>query len=643
MIEFNSQKTFYKTPFGAVPRHTDLSFRIRITDGRSVASACLVLSSDEGEISRVAGASDNKDEKGGKSLYQFSLRVETIGLFFYHFEVTYQADGNEEATAGDQTRINSESNDAKGEPIPFEKTPGYQLTVYSEDFQTPDWLKSGLMYQIFPDRFARSDAYIAPEQNKRYVKRSDWGGIPNGLPDENGIVQNNDFFGGNLRGIIEKLNYLEELGVTVIYLNPIFEAYSNHRYDTADYKKIDPMLGTEEDFRELCRCARARGIRIILDGVFNHTGSDSLYFNKTGRFPVTGAYQSNESPYYNWYRFINHPDEYESWWGIDTLPHINETEPSYLDFIARSEDSVIRHWMRQGASGFRLDVADELPDEFLEAVRLAVKEEDPDGALIGEVWEDASNKISYGSRRAYFQGRQLDSVMNYPLKNGVIDYLIHHHNGKTLENLINSLWENYPQPAFSSLMNLLGTHDTPRILTVLSDEGRGEEYSRQRLFLAWMIISFMPGIPCVYYGDEIGMAGGKDPYNRLCFEPERGNQQILRFYRRLNDFTKKITKLQNYVYQPRSAEGSFYSFSRTGTMGRLIVAVNSGSQDCLVNLAMKEGEHLQDHLISGTVLFERQGVYRIKENSGITAYIVKKNSSDPFGIVEKNSSHRSGF
>ncbi|MDF3001648.1 MAG: glycoside hydrolase family 13 protein [Bacillota bacterium] len=612
-------------PFGAVPRHTDLSFRIRITGGRSVASACLVLSSDNGEIARVAGAREDEKEE---DLYQFSLRMNDLGLFFYHFEVTYQADGN--------------ANGSEEEPVRFEKTPAYQLTVYSEDFQTPDWLKSGLMYQIFPDRFARSDVYIAPEQNKRYVKRSDWGGIPNGLPDENGIVQNNDFFGGNLRGIIDKLNYLEDLGVTVIYLNPIFEAYSNHRYDTADYKKIDPMLGTEEDFRELCMCAGARGIRIILDGVFNHTGSDSLYFNKTGRFPATGAYQSKESPYYNWFRFINHPDEYESWWGIDTLPHINETDPSYLDFIARSKDSVIRHWMRQGASGFRLDVADELPDEFLEAVRRAVKEENPDGALIGEVWEDASNKISYGSRRAYFQGRQLDTVMNYPLKNGVIDYLIDHHDGKTLENLVNSMWENYPQPAFSSLMNLLGTHDTPRILTVLADDGRGGEYARQRLFLALMIISFMPGIPCVYYGDEIGMTGGKDPYNRLCFEPERGDRQIFRFYRRLFDFTKKITDLQNYAYRPRSAEGSFYSFSRTGTMGRLIVAVNSGSQDCLVNLAMKEDERLQDYLISGTVLFERQGVYRIKENSGMASYIVKKNSSDPSSIVEKNSSNRSG-
>lgn len=639
MIEFHSRKTFYKSPFGAAQRHTDLSLRIRISDGRPVASAWLILASDEGECSRVRGV---PDEETGKDTFRFSLRIDDAGLYFYHFEVIYRTNGDAASASFDgigfglngidsgssgfdseSNGIGSGSNGFEAGSANWEQTQAYQLTVYAEDFQTPDWLKSGLMYQIFPDRFAKSHTYNAPTQNKSYMERSDWGGIPNGLPDENGIVQNNDFFCGNIKGIIEKLGYLEELGVTVIYLNPIFEAYSNHRYDTADYKKIDPMLGTEEDFRELCRCAGVRGIRIILDGVFNHTGSDSLYFNKMGRFPETGAYQSKESPYYSWYRFINYPDEYESWWGINTLPQVNETEPSFLDFIARSEDSVIRHWMRCGASGFRLDVADELPDEFLEAVRSAVKEENPDGALIGEVWEDASNKIAYGRRRSYFQGRQLDTVMNYPLKNGVIDYLIHH-DGKVLEDLVNSLWENYPAPAFSSLMNLLGTHDTPRILTILSESSGSSDYARQQLFLALMITSFLPGIPCIYYGDEIGMTGGKDPHNRMCFEPEHADSQILRFYRRLHDFRRKIKNFSQFVYRPRAAEGSFYSFFRAGKQGRLIVAINSGSQDFLLNLAMKEGERLQDHLISGTVLFERQGVYRMKENSGIAVYIVEK-------------------
>jgi 4-alpha-glucanotransferase len=330
-----------------------------------------------------------------------------------------------------------------------------------------------------------------------------------------------------------------------------------------------------------------------------------------GRYPGLGAYQAKDSPYFNWYRFTEFPEKYESWWGIDTLPSVVETEPSYLDFIINSDDSVIKHWLRCGASGFRLDVADELPDEFLEALRAAVKETKPDAAVIGEVWEDASNKISYGQRRKYFLGNQLDSVMNYPLKNAVIDYLLHRIDGTALEQIVNGIWENYPKPAFSALMNILGTHDTRRILTVLGEDGTDSDYTRQRLFLAMLIVSFMPGIPCVYYGDEIGMKGEKDPFNRMCFEPEKGDPAILRFFRRLFAFRRKIEGLESYEFQPGASEGGFYSFSRAGVKERLVISANTGAQDYLLNLAMKEREYLKDFFISGSVSYERQGVFRI--------------------------------
>ncbi len=594
MIHFNSRKSFYKTPFGAVKKNSDIILKIKVSDEKPVASAFLCLSMNDNELIKVEGKFE--DSQNGESLFSFTLLADHIGLFFYHFEVVFDDDE-------------------------IEKTPSNQLTVYTENFESPDWLKNGLMYQIFPDRFSKSELYHSPQQDKTYVLRTDWGGVPNDAPDQNGIVQNNDFFGGNLRGIIEKLGYLEDLGVTVIYLNPIFEAYSNHRYDTADYKKIDPMLGTEADFRELCLKASEKGIRIILDGVFNHTGSDSRYFNKKGRYPELGAYQSKNSPYYNWYRFIDFPEKYESWWGIDTLPGVNETEPSFLDYMIRSDHSVIKHWLRCGASGYRLDVADELPDEFLEALRNAVKDVKPDAAIIGEVWEDASNKIAYGQRRKYFIGDQLDTVMNYPLKNAIIDYLVHSKSGPAMELLVDSLWENYPPPAFRSLMNILGTHDTYRIFTVLSEDSWNDDYTRQRLFLAMLLTSFMPGIPCIYYGDEIGMKGGRDPFNRMCFEPELGDQLILRFFRRLFAFRKKIKGLENYEFHPRASEGGFYSFNRIGEKGRVVIATNAGTQDYLLNLAMKEKEHIKDFFISGSVSFERQGVFRIKENSGVAAYI----------------------
>lgn len=604
MIRFDSRNTYYKTPFGAVKQNEDLSLRIKIADGRTAASALLLIRSDEtgtvvtaeGKPAKSGGPDEGGARKEDDALYEFKIQIGGIGLYFYHFEVVYQ----------------------NGEK---EQTHEFQLTVYDRDYQTPSWLKSGVMYQIFPDRFARSETYHAPKQDKNYVLREDWGGLPNDKPDERGIVQNNDFFGGNLRGIIEKLDYLEELGVTVIYFNPIFEAYSNHRYDTANYKKIDPLLGTEEDFRALCEKAKEKGIRIILDGVFNHTGSDSLYFNKKGRYPELGAFQSKDSSYYKWYRFTEFPDKYESWWGVDTLPCVNETEPSYLDYIIRSEDSVVKHWLRCGASGFRLDVADELPDGFLEALRSAVKEIKPDGAVIGEVWEDASNKVSYGLRRKYFLGHQLDSVMNYPLKDAVIDYLAGSRDGSRLEMTVNNLWENYPAPAFNALMNILGTHDTRRILTVLGESSESETHTRQRLFLALLIVSFMPGLPCVYYGDEIGMTGERDPFNRMCFDPDHGDPEILRFFRRLFAFRGKIDGLEDYLFQPRGAEGSFYSFSRLGQKGRLIVAANSGEGVYPLNLSLKEGEFLKDFFISGTVLYEGQEAFSVRENSGISVWI----------------------
>ena len=248
--------------------------------------------------------------------------------------------------------------------------------------------------------------------------REDWGGQPYWRPNERGEVTNSDYFGGTLRGIEEKLPYLKSLHVTCLYLNPIFEAHSNHRYNTADYTKIDPVLGTEEDFQSLCAAAGRLGIRVMLDGVFSHTGSDSVYFNRQGRYPQPGAYQSQQSPYFSWYHFISWPEKYHSWWGFETLPEVEETDNNYNKYI-NGRQGVVRKWLKKGASGWRLDVADELPDSFLDQLTEAAKEEKPDAVVLGEVWEDATTKESYGSRRRYLLGRQLDSVMNYPFRNAV--------------------------------------------------------------------------------------------------------------------------------------------------------------------------------------------------------------------------------
>ncbi|MGI6727716.1 MAG: glycoside hydrolase family 13 protein [Anaerovoracaceae bacterium] len=490
-------------------------------------------------------------------------------------------------------------------------------------FECPHWLKDGVMYQIFPDRFCKSKDYIPPIQNKDYILR-EWGEIPEHLPDSHGVVRNNDFFGGNLQGIIEKLPYLLELGVTVIYLNPIFEAYSNHRYDTANYMKIDPMLGTEKDFIQLCKEAKKVGIRIILDGVFNHTGSDSIYFNKKGRYPNIGAYQSKESIYYSWYRFIDFPEKYESWWGIDTLPSVNETKSSYLDYIIRNKDSVVKHWLRCGASGFRLDVVDELPDIFLDELRRAVKSIDENIAIIGEVWEDASTKVSYGESRRYLQGAQLDSVMNYPLREAIIRFIGVDGDADGFAQVVESLWNNYPETVFYGLMNILGTHDTPRILTLFS-EGRSKKESIQKLFTALILWAMMPGIPCIYYGDEIGMEGGRDPFNRLCFEPDKGNPDIFKHYKKLMRFRKQVSdmeSLEHMKFEPGFTDESLYVFHRKGKKCRLLVSVNADEKEKLVPLKLKNSESIVNFFISGDVSFIDFNTFCLKGCSGVAVLIV---------------------
>ncbi len=592
-IQFESRKLECKSPFGAVCAHEEMFFRIGVSHvaGAAEPVSATLFFREDGQEKRPVCTGTAEDGGPEERDFHFRHREERPGLYFYGFSVHF-ADGTAEET---------------GE---------YQLTCYQEDYHTPDWLKEGVMYQIFPDRFARSGSFVPPRQSKDYVLREDWGGAPISGPAEDGRVWNNDFFGGNLRGITERLADLKELGVTVLYLNPIFEAFSNHRYDTADYKKIDPLLGTEEDFRELCQEAAGREIRVVLDGVFNHTGSDSLYFNKTGRFPEVGAYQSRDSAYSSWYTFSEFPDRYDCWWGIDTLPSVNETEESYLNYILRDEDSVVRHWLRLGASGFRLDVADELPDLFLDELRRVVKEEKPDAAVIGEVWEDASNKVAYGRRRRYFQGKQLDSVMNYPLKEALIRFLKGGITAAELGGQVEVLRENYPAPAFYSLMNILGTHDTPRILTVLED--------RRLLFSALLIWAFLPGIPCVYYGDELGMEGGRDPDNRRCYQPEGADPEIRGFYRKVLGLRNRIDKIGTMELEPISLpEGgeSCWAFQRVREDRRVLVCVNVGETDFRLDPGLGPKEGIEDFITAGYVDFSDLRTFRMAGKAGVAVVI----------------------
>ena len=370
--------------------------------------AQLILSSDCGE-SRTYPMEWERMEGEHEEWWSVTFAAEKQGLYWYRFSLL--------------------SNDGGGMITKFENSTGrisaegesFQLTVYSKDFETPEWIKGSVIYQIFPDRFCFSGEKKKNVPADR-VMRSDWGGKPMWQPDGEGRISQYDYFGGDFKGIEQKLGYLESLGVGCIYLNPIFEAHSNHRYDTADYEKTDILLGDEKDFESLCTQAEKHGIKIVLDGVFSHTGSDSRYFNREKRYGDEGAYNSPDSPYSDWYKFRNYPDDYECWWGVDILPEICEENDGYIAYIA-GENGILRKWLRLGASGWRLDVADELPDKFLDALRRAVKAEKNDAYILGEVWEDATNKFRHGGRRRYLLGGQLDSVMNYPFANAILTFM----------------------------------------------------------------------------------------------------------------------------------------------------------------------------------------------------------------------------
>ncbi len=530
-ILFDSKKTEHKTPFGCIRVGEVCRLSIDIPDCCGCLEARLSVK-DEADFSLDVSLLPARVTPP-YTHYETAFTLPRAGLYFYCFKIKTKKTVFTLYKRGDGT--NMEEGDL------------WQLSVLPADFHTPEDFRGRVFYQIFPDRFYKAAVVGKDEKATDFVLHENERDVPVYLPDEKGEILNRDFFGGNLAGIRAKLPYLASLSVGAIYLNPIFEAYSNHRYDTADYKRIDPLLGTEEDFTALCEEAHRLGIKIILDGVFSHTGADSRYFDKKNRYGG-GAYHDPGSPYRDWYQFKDYPHTYTSWWGIDTLPATEELCPSYLDFIIRDEDSVIAHWLRAGADGFRLDVADELPDEFIALLRARVKEIKPDAIVIGEVWEDASNKISYGVRRKYFTGAELDSVMNYPFRDAMIAFARGESRAEDLTATVMTIAENYPRDVLASLMNSLSTHDTVRILTRLSDaptpasrEGRAERtlteeekaIAKARLFAALFLQFTLPGCPCIYYGDEAGLEGYEDPFNRRFYPWGREDESILEMHRSL--------------------------------------------------------------------------------------------------------------
>lgn len=473
----------------------------------------------------------------------------------------------------------------------------FALLVYADGYQTPAWAKNAVMYHIFVDRFAKSEKHTLPVRADAHIN-PDWdNGIPEYAPYPGAHIQNNEFFGGSLYGIIEKLDYLVSLGVNVLYLSPIFKAYSNHKYDTGDYAEIDEMFGEKEAFDELLCEAKKRGMHIILDGVFNHTGDDSRYFNRYGHYDTIGAYQSPDSPYHEWYYFRHFPEDYECWWGIKILPKLNNTNPTTRDYFL-GENGILRRYVAKGTSGWRLDVADELPDAFLTDLRGAVKKENPDALILGEVWENAAVKIAYGARRSYLLGFQLDSVMNYPFKNAILDY-VRSGDCTSFYNTVTEIISLYPPQTVAVLMNLLGTHDTERILTALgadpadfsrSNEQKASfrlspekrEHAEQLLKFASTLQFTLPGMPSVFYGDEAGMEGFGDPFCRRPYPWGREAVSLRAHYAELARLKRNLAVLHTphiaFVVH-NGAKLGFVRYSDRASDGALLVLCNAAKKE----------------------------------------------------------------
>jgi len=611
-IIFDSRDEYFKRPIGAITSGTEVTLRLLISRELEPLSVKTVVRYDKHDVPAVYDMTDDRDgsaEADGYTAFSATFNIFDTGLYWYNFEV--------------------ETEDGK---ISFpDDGSAWQQTVYKRAYEVPDWICGGIIYHVFVDRFNSSGRERREEEGK--ILRDDWGAMPE-WRDQNMRILNNDFFGGDLEGIRQKLPYLADLNVTCLYLSPIFEAYSNHKYDTGNYEKIDSMFGTEEDFRALCSEAAEHGIRVICDGVFAHTGSDSKYFDKYGHYAdraansgeevVPGAYGNPESPYRDWY-FFHEGETYDCWWDIDTLPKLNKRNPAYIEYI-NGENGIVRKWLRAGASGWRLDVADELPNDFLDRLVSAAKAEKSDALIIGEVWEDASNKIAYDERKNYFEGNRLDSVMNYPFRTAVIDF-VRKGNAEQLAQTVETITENYPPEVVNCLMNILGTHDSVRILTALAGKDLGADPPRdiqakthmsseelalgiKRLKVASLIQMSLPGVPSIYYGDEVGTSGYKDPFNRTCFPWGNEDGELLNWYRNITKIRTTHDIYKKGSYKTILAEDGLYVFERFESGREPVMTVaNCGAGEKTFAL---EGRWI--NLLDGQI---KEGSIRINPNESL--------------------------
>lgn len=620
----NSRDDLYRVPYGAVTTGTPVTLRFRTYRNDVTGVAVRVWSTAAGAQTLIPMdlVATTDDLPYGYDYWQATIPAEDEPtILYYRFIVR---DGSDEDFYEDDDLFDG------GWGAVYDDSPDYsfQIDVYQPDFETPDWMKDAVVYQIFPDRFSNGNRWndARPSHPTVYgnpVLVKSWDDLPEGycrgyedVPcDEEPMGR--DFFGGDLRGVAKKLGYLKKLGVNAIYFNPIFMAPSNHLYDTTDYYRIDPYFGRIGDFAYLVRQARKWGIHVILDGVFNHTSSDSLYFDKYSRYFSLGAYESQDSWFYDWYTFTEWPDDYDAWWGFDSLPVLTEIQ-QVRDFFYERKHSVARWWIRLGAAGWRLDVAPDKSHEWWQEFRPRVKSANPDAVIIGEIWDDAS---------PWLLGNEFDSTMNYRFRRALIGFVngdthdanqgfIQGLNPDQFNSVLQSVKEDYPAPAFETAMNLVGTHDTARILWVLTPGARNREdkefnaanlaEGKAKLKLLAIVQMTLPGAPTVYYGDEVGLTGDTDPDDRRPFPWNDEDTGLLAHYRALTRLRHRYSFLRTGSFDrlyTHNDDGT-YAYGRKDASGAAVVAVNrdAAAHDLTIDLSgyVPEGTILKDRLGSGT-------------------------------------------
>jgi len=436
----------------------------------------------------------------------------------------------------------------------------YRIACYDPNGTPPDWIRDQVIYQIFPDRFAQGDPTNLkkglPQMNGRPVIYNKWTDLPEHPP------KGRDFYGGDLQGVISKLPYLKELGITIIYFTPIFASPSNHRYDALDYMQIDPRLGTEEDLKELIEKAGRLGIRILLDGVFNHCSHESNYFK--------AAREDKLSSYYRWFNFVDWPDKWEGWAGVRSMPEFVEC-PEVEEFFF-GQDGIAHYWLSLGAAGWRTDVTPWITDEYWRRFRRAVRRDYPDAYIAAEDWGDATHRLL---------GDSFDATMNYRLGYSILGFAGSKLAPWELDDRLDTLRRDTPPPAFFAQMNVIGSHDTARILTVLG--------SRERVMLAASMQLAYPGVPMVCYGDEAGIEGAYAEASRVAYPWGREDLELLDYYRRAIN-TRRASKALSLgdAQTVWVDEQGGYGFVRTYEGERVLALFNNGDTALQATISLGE-------------------------------------------------------